>query len=101
MAQGAELFSQTYNTLASEEASQRTHNLNVKKEQTTQLQKALDDIMTNLEGGVSTAIAKGRPIGDPSIQSGLSQFENHFKEPVRNAASQGLPFYEKVYAARF
>ena len=82
--------------LATEEAAKRTHELNFRKERTTQLQKALDDIMTNLEGGVSNAIAKGTPIGDPSIQSGLTQFENHVMESVRNAASKGLPFDEGV-----
>ena len=100
MAQGAELFSQTYNTLASEEASQRTHNLNVQKEQTTQQQKSLDDIVVNLEGIVSNAISSGRKLDDPAIQSTITQFENLLMQSAQNAAKSGLPIDPNSYASR-
>src|SRR3972149_6099569 len=109
MAQGAELFSQTYNTLASVEASQRTHNLNVQKEQTSQLQKALDDIMTNLEGGVSNAakmatdlIEKG---AEPSaIMASLEAIAQDAGSPVVsqaiNAIKLSMPMTADEYSIR-
>src|SRR3990172_12107238 len=93
-------FSQGRASLASIEANKRTQKLNAQKEQTTQLQKSLDDIAVNLEGIVTNAISSGRKLDDPAIQSTITQFENLLMQSAQNAAKSGLPIDPNSYAAR-